>query len=94
MNFDEETFIPDAINHLAAQQPGTKEYDNALKAYNTLITIEKTIKELEGPSRLQSVLTNAPLHGLVGNVAVSLLMLNFERLDIITSSVRSMIRSK
>jgi len=91
---NEDNLIPDAINHLASQQPGTKEYDTALKSYNTLVSIEKTIKELEGPSGLQKVLNNGPLLGLVGNLAIAVMMLNFERLDIITSSVRSMIRSK
>lgn len=91
---NEETFIPDAINYLAAQQPGTEEYEGALKALNTLVSIEKTMLEIEGPTGIHRVLSNAPLLGLIGNVAVSLLMLNFERLDIITSSVRSMIRSK
>lgn len=91
---DEDRLIPDAINHLAAQTPGTKEYEEALKAYNTLIMIEKTLKELEDPSRIQSILGNGPLLGLFGNLAIAVLMLNFERLDIITSSVRSMIRSK
>ena len=91
---EERTFIPEAINHLAKQEPGTKEYENALAAYNTLVSIEKTIIELEGPSGIHKLLSNGPLLGLVGNLAVSLLMLNFERMDVITSSVRSMIRSK
>lgn len=91
---DEDNIIPDAINHLARQEPGTKEYEQALKSYNTLIMIEKTKKEIQDPSRLQSVLDNSALVGVFGNLAVAMLMLNFERLDIITSSVRSMIRSK
>lgn len=91
---EERTFVPEAINHLASQEPGTKEYENALTALNTLVGIEKTIKELEGPTGIHKLLANGPLLGLVGNLVVSLLMLNFERMGIITSSVRSMIRSK
>ena len=90
----ERTFIPEAINHLAAQTPGTKEYETALKALDTLVSIEKTILEIEGPTGVHKLLSNGPLLGLIGNIGVSLLMLNFERMGIITSSVRSMIRSK
>jgi len=91
---EERTFIPEAINHLAKQEHGTKEYESAVTALNTLVNIEKTIKELDGPTGVHKLLSNGPLLGLVGNIAVSLLMLNFERAGIITSSVRSMIRSK
>jgi hypothetical protein len=91
---EEETLIPRAINHLAKQAPGTKEYDEALKAYNTLVLIEKTKKEIAGPSRLDKVLGNAPIIGLIGNWGLMIGMLYFEKTDIITSSVRNLIRSK
>jgi hypothetical protein len=91
---EERTFIPEAINHLAKQEPGTPEYENAISALNVLVNIERTLKELDGPKGVHRLLNNGPLLGLVGNLAVSVLMLNFERTGIITSSVRSMIRSK
>ena len=88
----EENIIPDAINHLAKQQPGTQEYKDALGAYNTLITIEKTKKELEGPSRLAALFNNAPIINGFVTILVTVAMLQFEKTDIITSSVRSFVR--
>jgi hypothetical protein len=88
----EENIIPDAINYLASQRPGTREYKDALEAYNTLIKIEAMKKELEPPSRLTRIEGNAPVVNGIVTLIVSVVMLQFEKTDIITSSVRSFIR--
>jgi hypothetical protein len=90
---DEEKLIPDLINHLAQQPLGSKEYDSALKQLRELVHIQKELND-KPPSKVKQLLENSALIGVLGNFAIALLMLNYEKTDIITSSVRSMIRSK
>lgn len=90
---EENDITVDLINYLAKQKPGTNEYDKALEQLKNLTHIQKEMKELN-PSKLGQFFSNPALVGIVGNFAIALLMLNYEKTDIITSSVRSMIRSK
>ena len=90
----EENVISDALNWLASQQPGTSEYKNALAAYTTLIAIEKSLHDMKEPSLISKIMNNAAfVNGLV-TIIVAVGMLHFEKTDIITSSVRSFVRSR
>lgn len=90
----EEDIIIGAINHLAAQKNGTDEYKDALVAYEKLILIEKAKKELIEPSWLGKLVENAPIVNGVVTITVTVIMLQFEKTDIITSAVKSFIRSR
>lgn len=90
----EEDIIIGAINHLAAQTNGTPEYKDALEAYDRLIAIEKTKKELIEPSWIAKLVENAPIVNGIVTITVTVVMLQFEKTDIITSAVKSFIRSR
>jgi len=94
MKDEEIDLVPRLMNHLVSLEPGSKEFDTVLEQLNTLIHIEKALKENEKPSWLTTVFNNGPLLGLVGNWGLMFGMLYFERTDIITSAVRGLIRSK
>lgn len=91
---NEEPDIYPLVKKLSEAKPGTDEYDKLLKQLNQLVYIRKELRNLEKPSRVKELLNNSALIGVAGNLLVALLMLNFEKADIITSSVRSLIRSK
>jgi hypothetical protein len=81
--------------HIATVEPGTDEYDRVLKNYNDIIHIQNSIlgrKEFD--SRMDVLLKNPALLGVIGNLAIAVLVLNFERLGIITSRAFNFIRPK
>jgi len=90
----EDDIIIGAINHLASQKSGTPAYKDALEAYDKLIAIEKTKKELIDPSWFTKLIENAPVVNGAVTIIVTVVMLQFEKTDIITSAVKSFIRSR
>lgn len=82
------------INHLSALTIGTDEYDKVLEELKKFGEIEMQIKALRPESRLDKILNNAPLVGSAATIFISVLMLNFEKTDVITSSVGRLVRSR
>ncbi len=80
--------------HLEKLEPGTDEYSKTLKQFNDLVYIVKQFPLHAAESRLDKFMNNSALIGLVGNLAITLLILNYERAEIVTSRVFSFVRPK
>lgn len=94
MNETKDILIPDLINYVVGLQPGTKEYDQALKQLYTLTQIDKELREQKEPPLIVRVLSNSAVVTAGANLVIAVLMLNFERADIITSAVKNRIGSR
>lgn len=85
--FDEE--VARVFVHLMTLEAGTEEYTKTLEELNVLVHISNSTE-----SKWDKILKNPALIGTIGNLVLALLILNYERLDIITSRAFSFIRPK
>ena len=82
-------------SHIETVEPGTDEYDNVLRQIENLVRIENQILERsEFDSKLDKFLKNQALVGGVFSLIATLAILNYERLDIVTSRAFGWIRFK
>ena len=91
------------VNRLASMlehlEPGP-EYDETVTRIKNLLELEfqaKKVNELILPNEisiLEKILNNGPLLNLIGGVAGTLLVINHERLNILTTRAFSFIRFK
>ncbi len=90
-----DTEIERLLVELKSAKPGNDEYKEILEQVNNLIHIDDKLHEKEvKESRLDKVLANPALLGLIGNLSLALLILNFERANIVTTRALSLIRPK
>ena len=83
------------INRLAAMleylDPGP-EYDEMVRRIKSLLELETHSNK--NVSVMEKILNNGPLLNLIGGLAGTLLILNYERLGIVTSRAFSFIKFK
>ncbi len=83
------------MKHIETVKPGTDEYDKVLREIMDLIHIQDTVmKRPEWESRISKFVNNQALVGGVFTIGTTLLVLHYERLEIITSRAFSWIRPK
>ena len=83
--------------HIKSVAPGTDEYSKVLRQIQHLIQIQDLVApEYRGAteSGMDKVLNNPAVVGVIGNIVVALMILNYERMGIITSRAFSFIRPK
>ena len=91
--FDREEQFDRLLLTLNTLEPGSDEYQKVLDQINTFVHIDERLHPQE-PSRLDKILANPALLGLFGNLTLGVLILNYEKLDIITSRAFNLIRPK
>lgn len=89
--FDEAVRL---INVMKKLEPGTDEYNKVLTELQEVVHMERQYKEKSVESKMDKFLNNPALVGLVSTWGATLLVLNYERLEIITSRAFSWIRPK
>lgn len=90
-----DTELERLLVELRSAKAGTDEYKEVLEQINSLVHIDDKLHEKEViESRLDKVLSNPALLGLIGNLSLALLILNFERANIVTTRALSFIRPK
>ena len=91
--FDKE--LSRLLVELKSAKPGSDGYKEVLEQVNNLVHIDDKLTERKvDESILDRVLANPALLGLIGNLTLALLILNFERAGILTSRAASLIRPK
>lgn len=91
--FDREEEFDRLLTKLHSLEPGSKEYQSILEQLNTLVRIDSYIYK-EEESKASKLLSNPALVGVLGNLAMTLLVLNYERLGVVTSRAFSFIRPR
>lgn len=97
---DEKIMIGEEIqrlwNILVTLEPGSKEYNGVLANLRNIMGFDKELGAIapEQESKLDKILGNTALLGVVGNLALGLLILNHERTNVITSRAFNLLRSK
>lgn len=82
------------IEYLSSCKPGSEEYDKAAAQLKTFTEIEAQIQMLRPKTFGEKILGNAPLLGGLFTTLISLLMLNYEQANTITSQVRNHIKTR
>jgi hypothetical protein len=82
---------------LNSLEPSSKEYEQVLGRLETFVRLrlDLVVNNLKPtPSVVERILANPALVGVLGNLALTLLILNYERTEVITSRAFSFIRPK
>ena len=77
--------------------PGTEDYDRVLREIRDLLLIQNLVSpDYRGTheSKIEKVLNNPAIIGVLGNLAVAVLILNYEKVGIVTSRAFAFIRPK
>lgn len=83
--------------HLDTLDPKTDEYAKVLGRLETFVRLrlDIAVDNLKPrPSVVEKILSNPALIGVLGNLAITLLILNYERADIVTSRAFNFVRPK
>ena len=81
------------IKHIKNVEPGSPEYDKSLSQIGEIVHIQNKILEREEfVSKMEKLLRNPALVGAVAQLGMTLLVINHERLNVITSRAFGWIR--
>jgi hypothetical protein len=81
-------------DHLESLDPGTDEFDRTLDQLNKLVHIMMQVQRQPAESKLDKFLSNPALINGVFSLGIALLVLNYERLEIITSRAFNFVKIK
>ena len=98
---DAQQYVIEQTDSLSAYldtlDPKTDEYAQVLRRFETFVRLrlDLAVNNLKPkPSALERVLTNSALVGVLGNLMITLLILNYERAEIVTSRAFNFVRPK
>lgn len=72
------------VRELTTTEPGSPEYKDLLDHASKLLKLLEA--EEKRNSKVKSLLANPALLGIIGNLAMAVLLINHERLNVVTTS--------